>query len=107
MGRHSTYVLSESWLCLIMLHIISVALQHAMKGTMKGDLEGLESLTTQNGRSDSASGGSGGGGFFSMFKSLSGGKTITRESMEPVLEKMKEHLIGQLRSCDIKCCLLQ
>ena len=29
---------------------------------------------------------------FSFFKTLTGGKTITREAMEPALEKMKEHL---------------
>ena len=30
---------------------------------------------------------------FSFFKTLTGGKTITREGMESALEKMKEHLI--------------
>ena len=31
---------------------------------------------------------------FSFFRSLTSGKTITRESMSSVLEKMKEHLIS-------------
>ena len=30
---------------------------------------------------------------FSFFKSLTGGKTITKEAMEPALERMKEHLV--------------
>ena len=33
------------------------------------------------------------GGMFSSSKSLTGGKTITREAMEPALEKMKDHLV--------------
>ena len=30
---------------------------------------------------------------FSLFKTLTGGKTISKEGMEPALERMKEHLI--------------
>lgn len=30
---------------------------------------------------------------FSFFKSLTGGKTISKEAMEPALERMKEHLV--------------
>ena len=33
------------------------------------------------------------GGMFSFFKTLTVGKTISREAMEPALERMKEHLI--------------
>ena len=36
----------------------------------------------------------GGRGLFSFFKSLTAGRTITRDSMAPVMEKMKEHLIS-------------
>jgi signal recognition particle receptor subunit alpha len=32
-------------------------------------------------------------GMFSFFKNLTGGKTITREAMEPALDKLKEHLV--------------
>ena len=32
-------------------------------------------------------------GVFSFFKTLTGGKTITRQAMEPALEHMKDHLI--------------
>ena len=35
------------------------------------------------------------GGVFSFFKSLTAGRVITRESMSPVMEKMKEHLISE------------
>lgn len=31
---------------------------------------------------------------FSFFRSLTSGKTMTREGMSSVLEKMKEHLIS-------------
>ncbi len=38
---------------------------------------------------------------FSFFKSLTSGKVVTREGMDPVLEKMKEHLIGKNVAADI------
>lgn len=31
---------------------------------------------------------------FGVLKGLVGSKTLTQEDMEPVLEKMKDHLIG-------------
>lgn len=31
---------------------------------------------------------------FGMLKGLVGSKSLTREDMDPVLEKMKDHLIG-------------
>ena len=34
------------------------------------------------------------GGVFAWFKGLASQKTLTKESVEPVLEKMREHLIG-------------
>ena len=49
----------------------------------------------------SCSSGGGGGGVFSFFKSLTSGKVVTREGMAPVLEKMKEHLIGKNVAADI------
>ena len=36
-----------------------------------------------------------GRGLFSFFKSLTSGRTITKDSMIPVMEKMKEHLISK------------
>ena len=35
------------------------------------------------------------GGVMSFFKSLTAGKTITLEAMEPALDKMREHLISK------------
>lgn len=35
------------------------------------------------------------GGVFAWFKGLAGQKTLTKETVEPVLEKMREHLIGE------------
>ena len=42
--------------------------------------------------------GSKGGGFgmFNVFKNLVGSKMLTKEDLVPVLDKMKEHLVGKL-----------
>lgn len=37
------------------------------------------------------------GGMFGMLKGLVGSKNLTREDMESVLEKMKDHLIGRMQ----------
>jgi len=46
------------------------------------------------------SGGGGGGafGFFNGLRNLVGSKTLTREDIQPVLDKMRDHLIGTLLS---------
>lgn len=36
------------------------------------------------------------GGMFSSLKGLVGAKVLTQEMIEPVMEKMQEHLIGKL-----------
>lgn len=36
------------------------------------------------------------GGMFGMLKGLVGSKSLTREDMESVLDKMRDHLIGML-----------
>ena len=64
---------------------------------MKGDLAGLDTFTA-NASSDVKQ--SSAGGIFGIFKVLSGGKTITMETLQPILDKMKEHLIGEFQSCD-------
>ena len=33
---------------------------------------------------------------FSMFKNLVGSKMLTREDLVPVLDKMREHLVGKI-----------
>ena len=40
--------------------------------------------------------GGGFGGMFGMLKGLVGSKSLTREDMEPVLDKMRDHLIGMI-----------
>ncbi|XP_034161285.1 signal recognition particle receptor subunit alpha isoform X6 [Pangasianodon hypophthalmus] len=41
------------------------------------------------------------GGMFGVLKGLVGSKTLTRQDMEPVLEKMKDHLIAKNVAADI------
>lgn len=41
------------------------------------------------------------GGMFSIFKSLVGSKNLTIEDMQPVLDKMKDHLIAKNVASDI------
>ncbi|XP_048369060.1 signal recognition particle receptor subunit alpha [Sphaerodactylus townsendi] len=41
------------------------------------------------------------GGMFGMLKGLVGSKNLTREDMDPVLEKMKDHLIAKNVAADI------
>lgn len=41
--------------------------------------------------------GGGFGGMFGMLKGLVGSKSLTREDMESVLEKMKDHLISMIQ----------
>ncbi|KAG6461236.1 hypothetical protein O3G_MSEX012487 [Manduca sexta] len=41
------------------------------------------------------------GGMFSIFKGLVGSKALTEESMRPVLDKMRDHLIGKNVAADI------
>ncbi|KAM7413451.1 hypothetical protein PAMA_020714 [Pampus argenteus] len=41
------------------------------------------------------------GGMFGMLKGLVGSKSLTREDMEPVLEKLKDHLIAKNVAADI------
>jgi hypothetical protein len=37
------------------------------------------------------------GGLFASFKSLVGNKILTKESIEPVMEKMQEHLVCKIQ----------
>lgn len=46
--------------------------------------------------------GGGFGGMFGMLKGLVGSKSLTREDMESVLDKMRDHLIGMtLHICSL------
>lgn len=42
-----------------------------------------------------------GGGVFSLFKGLVGSKNLSRDDMQPVLEKLRDHLIGKNVAADI------
>ena len=59
------------------------------KGSMTGDLQPLSNVEESVSSSPK-----GGRGLLSFFKGLTGGKTITRDSMKPILDKMTDHLIG-------------
>nr|XP_020667014.1 signal recognition particle receptor subunit alpha [Pogona vitticeps] len=59
-----------------------------------------EEKVIQNSSTTSAKKG-GLGGMFGMLKGLVGSKSLTREDMDPVLEKMKDHLIAKNVAADI------
>ncbi|KAJ7333098.1 hypothetical protein OS493_018273 [Desmophyllum pertusum] len=85
-----------------------------MVGTMQGEIKPMEyeseseedeeddevsmadSAAEQSSKSSSL-----GGGLFSFFKGLAGQKTLTLDDINPVLEKMKEHLIAKNVAADI------
>lgn len=50
--------------------------------------------------------GGGFGGMFGMLKGLVGSKSLTRDDMESVLEKMKDHLIGMISDLSLSLILL-
>ena len=58
---------------------------------------GIDNETTSSSNQKSKKG----GGVFAWFKGLASQKTLTRESVEPVLEKMREHLIAKNVASDI------
>uniref|UniRef100_A0A803Y465 SRP receptor subunit alpha n=1 Tax=Meleagris gallopavo TaxID=9103 RepID=A0A803Y465_MELGA len=57
------------------------------------------SNSTTNGNSEASPGGL--GGMFGMLKGLVGSKSLTRQDMDPVLEKMKDHLIAKNVAAEI------
>ncbi|XP_054251612.1 signal recognition particle receptor subunit alpha isoform X2 [Indicator indicator] len=63
--------------------------------------EAEEEKVTQNTSKPSAKKGGGLGGMFGMLKGLVGSKSLTREDMDPVLEKMKDHLIAKNVAAEI------
>lgn len=60
------------------------------------NVEGNENTTRSNESNAKDS-----GGLFAWFKGLAGQKTLTKETVEPVLEKMREHLIAKNVASDI------
>ncbi|XP_078381300.1 signal recognition particle receptor subunit alpha-like [Oculina patagonica] len=82
-------------------------------GTMQGELKPMEyeseseeeddeeeESTAESAAEQSKSSGMG-GGLFSFFKGLAGQKTLTLDDINPVLDKMKEHLIAKNVAADI------
>lgn len=88
-----------------------------MVGTMQGELKPMEYESEseddeeEEEEEDAASTGTTaqqgakpaglGGGLFSFFKGLAGQKTLTLEDINPVLDKMKEHLVAKNVAADI------
>ena len=65
--------------------------------TKKLKVEDRWHVICYNGTSCIFRGAKGGGfGMFSMFKNLVGSKMLTREDLIPVLDKMREHLVGKM-----------
>ncbi|XP_066978787.1 signal recognition particle receptor subunit alpha isoform X1 [Macrobrachium rosenbergii] len=71
-------------------------------GTLSGNLRDMDIPSEKE-----SSGKKSSGGMFSMFKSLVGGKTLTEADIAPVLEKMKDHLIGKNVAAEISIKLCQ
>uniref|UniRef100_A0AAY5EUE7 SRP54-type proteins GTP-binding domain-containing protein n=1 Tax=Electrophorus electricus TaxID=8005 RepID=A0AAY5EUE7_ELEEL len=66
--------------------------QQIQVGSMKGDLRITSIFRATKG---------GFGGMFGMLRGLVGSKTLSQRDMEPVLEKMKDHLIAKNVAADI------
>ncbi|KAL5277887.1 SRPR family protein [Megaselia abdita] len=85
--------------------------QNDMVGTMKGVIQDLEveseedydeeeeSSDEESSNQESAPKKS--GGMFSLFKGFVGSKSVSREDMQPALEKLRDHLIGKNVASDI------
>ncbi|KAM9318190.1 signal recognition particle receptor subunit alpha isoform 2-T2 [Pholidichthys leucotaenia] len=76
----------------------SVDYESSEEGDMEEEDEGAAVRETSK-TSSKKSGGF--GGMFGMLKGLVGSKSLSREDMEPVLEKMRDHLIAKNVAADI------
>lgn len=88
-----------------------------LKGKMKGELKGIDvdddddddsekeiatkksSVKVKNGSAAASSSSS--FGFLSSLKNLVGGKVLTKETIEPIMEKMQEHLVAKNVAAEI------
>ena len=66
-------------------------LKSAVNNQKSSTAKTVNTITTSNGKKS----GGVGGGLFASLKSLVGAKVLTKESIEPVMEKMQEHLVGK------------
>nr|XP_027214135.1 LOW QUALITY PROTEIN: signal recognition particle receptor subunit alpha homolog [Penaeus vannamei] len=72
-------------------------------GTLSGNLRGMDVQNEKESNDKKSSG----GGVFSMFRGLVGGKNLSEADIEPVLEKLKDHLIGKNVASEIATKLCQ
>uniref|UniRef100_A0A8C2E0W2 SRP receptor subunit alpha n=1 Tax=Cyprinus carpio TaxID=7962 RepID=A0A8C2E0W2_CYPCA len=94
--------------------VVTLFLQLIQVDSMKGDLRGVdyessddedevvqeeERVVVANTKKGAKKGGF--GGMFGMLKGLVGSKNLTQEDMEPVLDKMKDHLIAKNVAAEI------
>ncbi|XP_052805260.1 signal recognition particle receptor subunit alpha-like isoform X2 [Mya arenaria] len=77
-------------------------------GTMGGELKNIETDSESEEEEEeevtqtaSTKKSGGGKGMFGMFKNLVGSKMLSHEDLQPVLEKMKEHLVSKNVASDI------
>ncbi|KAK2846985.1 hypothetical protein Q5P01_009984 [Channa striata] len=78
--------------------LLPVDYESSEEGEMEEEEERV--VVSETSKTSSKKGGSF-GGMFGMLKGLVGSKSLTREDMEPVLEKMRDHLIAKNVAADI------
>lgn len=94
---------------------VSVQANTALVGQMKGAIRDLEvesdsedeinNKTAAISNNNKSQSNKSSGGMFSMFKGLVSNKSLTPENLDPVLEKMKDHLIMKNVAADISMSL--
>lgn len=67
-------------------------------GTLSGNLRGMDISSDKEASEKKATSS---GGVFSLFRGLVGGKTLSEGDVEPVLEKLKDHLIAKNVAAEI------
>uniref|UniRef100_A0A8C5C4N9 SRP receptor subunit alpha n=1 Tax=Gadus morhua TaxID=8049 RepID=A0A8C5C4N9_GADMO len=92
------------------LPMISPAFQELQLNSMKGDLLSVDYESSEEEEEEEEEvveeeperiKGVGFGGMFGMLKGLVGAKSLSREDMEPVLDKMRDHLIAKNVAAEI------
>ncbi|KAM9359769.1 signal recognition particle receptor subunit alpha [Symphorus nematophorus] len=80
--------------------LLSVDYESSDEGEMEMEEEEERVVVSETSKMSSKKGG-GFGGMFGMLKGLVGSKSLTREDMESVLDKMRDHLIAKNVAADI------
>ncbi|XP_037534036.1 signal recognition particle receptor subunit alpha [Nematolebias whitei] len=81
--------------------LLSVDYESSEEEEMEEEEEEEEGVVVSETSKTSPRKGGGFGGMFGMLKGLVGSKSLSREDMEPVLEKMRDHLIAKNVAADI------